>query len=40
MTDFALARDNMIESQVRPNGVTDHRIIDSMAGIARENFVP
>ena len=40
MTDFALARDNMIESQVRPNGVTDHRIIDSMAGIAREDFVP
>ena len=40
MTDYALARDNMIESQVRPNGVTDHRIIDSMAGIAREDFVP
>lgn len=40
MTNFALARENMIESQVRPNGVTDHRIIDSMSRIAREHFVP
>ncbi|MFO1121136.1 MAG: hypothetical protein U1F47_02240 [Hyphomicrobiales bacterium] len=40
MTNFALARKGMIESQVRPNGVTDHRIIDSMSRIARERFVP
>ena len=26
MTDFAAARHNMVESQVRPNGITDHRI--------------
>ena len=40
MTDYALARENMIESQVRPNGVTDHRIIDALYGLARETFVP
>jgi len=38
--NFAVARENMIESQVRPNGVTDRRIIDAMASLARENFVP
>ncbi len=40
MTDYAVARENMIESQVRPNGVTDHRIIAAMMGLARESFVP
>jgi protein-L-isoaspartate(D-aspartate) O-methyltransferase len=40
MTDYALARDNMIESQVRPNGVTDQRILSAMATLAREDFVP
>jgi protein-L-isoaspartate(D-aspartate) O-methyltransferase len=40
MTDFAMARLNMVESQVRPNGITDHRIIDAMAEVAREEFVP
>ena len=40
MTDFRLARENMVESQVRPNGITDRRIIDAMAAIAREDFVP
>lgn len=40
MTDYRIARENMIESQVRPNGITDHRIIDAMAGLAREDFVP
>jgi protein-L-isoaspartate(D-aspartate) O-methyltransferase len=40
MTDFAMARRNMVESQVRPNGITDHRIIDAMAAVAREDFVP
>lgn len=38
--DFALARANMIESQVRPNGITDERIIAAMAAIPRELFVP
>ncbi len=40
MTDFDMARANMVESQVRPNGITDHRIIAAMAEIPRENFVP
>jgi protein-L-isoaspartate(D-aspartate) O-methyltransferase len=40
MTNFTVARQNMVESQVRPNGITDHRIIDSMAAICREDFVP
>ena len=30
----------MVESQVRPNGITDHRIIDAMAQVRREDFVP
>ena len=40
MTDFAVARHNMVESQVRPNGITDHRIIDAMEQVMREDFVP
>ena len=40
MTNFAVARHNMVESQVRPNGITDHRIIDAMAAVKREDFVP
>ena len=40
MIDFALARSNMIESQVRPNGITDGRIIQAMASLPREIFVP
>jgi protein-L-isoaspartate(D-aspartate) O-methyltransferase len=40
MTNFSTARENMVESQVRPNGITDHRIIAAMAEIAREEFVP
>lgn len=40
VTDFVIARENMVESQVRPNGVTDRRIIDAMAAVAREDFVP
>lgn len=40
MTDFAAARHNMVESQVRVNGVTDGRVIDAMAAVPRERFVP
>jgi protein-L-isoaspartate(D-aspartate) O-methyltransferase len=40
MTDFARARLNMVESQVRPNGVTDSRILNAMATLPREAFVP
>ncbi|MGE4250851.1 MAG: protein-L-isoaspartate O-methyltransferase [Parvibaculaceae bacterium] len=40
MTDFAIARSKMIVSQVRPNGITDGRIIQAMAVLPREIFVP
>lgn len=40
MTDFAVARYNMVESQVRPNKVTDQRVVDAMMRIPREKFVP
>ena len=40
MTNYAMARLNMVESQVRPNGITDSRIIDAMSAVKREDFVP
>jgi protein-L-isoaspartate(D-aspartate) O-methyltransferase len=40
MTDFTAARLNMVESQVRPNGITDRRIIAAVERIPREQFVP
>ena len=40
MTDFARARTNMIESQVRPGGVIDLRVIAAMGAVPREAFVP
>lgn len=38
--DFAAARLNMVESQVRTNDVTDVRIHDAMRAIPRETLVP
>ncbi len=40
MIDYAIARENMIESQVRPNGITDAGVIEAMSEIPREVFVP
>src|SRR5437899_6754890 len=40
MADFAAARLNMVESQVRPADVTDVRIHDAMRELPRERFVP
>lgn len=40
MTDLDAARLNMVESQVRPNGITDRRIIAAMEQVRREDFVP
>jgi protein-L-isoaspartate(D-aspartate) O-methyltransferase len=37
--DFAAARDNMVENEVRANDVTDKRLIAAMRGVARERFV-
>lgn len=39
MLNFAQARTNMVDSQLRPNGVTDGRILDAMQSVMRENFV-
>ena len=39
MLDFTQARRNMVDSQLRPNGITDARILDAMQLVAREQFV-
>lgn len=38
--DFAAARLNMVESQVRPSDVTDHALQDALRVVARESLVP
>jgi protein-L-isoaspartate(D-aspartate) O-methyltransferase len=38
--DFAAARTNMVDSQVRPSDVTDIFIQDAMRAVRREDFVP
>lgn len=38
--DFAAARANMVDSQVRPSDVTDVFIQDAMRVVSRESFVP
>lgn len=38
--DYAAARRHMVDSQILPNKVTDQRIIDAMARLPRESFVP
>lgn len=40
MHDSALARRAMIDSQLRPQGVTDPAVLEAMATIPREEFVP
>jgi protein-L-isoaspartate(D-aspartate) O-methyltransferase len=40
MTLFDAARNRMVESQLRPNKVTDDRVLDAFATIRRELFVP
>lgn len=40
MNRFELARSHMIESQLRPNKVTDERVLSAFASIRRELFVP
>jgi protein-L-isoaspartate(D-aspartate) O-methyltransferase len=40
MTDFATARRMMVEGQLRPNDVTDPRILGAMLEIPRERFLP
>ncbi|MGE0737335.1 MAG: protein-L-isoaspartate O-methyltransferase [Alphaproteobacteria bacterium] len=40
MTDFARARHNMVESQIRTNKVTDERLLSAFNRVPRELFVP
>jgi|SRR5689334_24744083 protein-L-isoaspartate(D-aspartate) O-methyltransferase len=40
MTDFATARQHMVDGQVRTADVTDLRILSAMLEIPRERFVP
>jgi protein-L-isoaspartate(D-aspartate) O-methyltransferase len=40
MSDFAAARQKMVDGQVRTADVTDHRILDAMLALPREEFVP
>ncbi len=38
--DFSAARNNMVDGQIRPNRVTDPRVLDAMRSLPREQFVP
>ena len=38
--DFATARAAMVESQLRPQGVTDPAVLQAMGSIPREQFLP
>ena len=40
MLDYALARLNMVESQLRPNRVTNLNLLELMGSLPRESFVP
>lgn len=40
MQDFSLARRTMVDNQLRPQGVTDRRVLDAMGKVERERFVP
>ena len=40
MTDFALARRNMIDGQLRPNRVTNAQLLAAIAELPRERFLP
>ncbi|HEV2301828.1 MAG TPA: protein-L-isoaspartate O-methyltransferase [Stellaceae bacterium] len=40
MSSYEVARAHMIASQLRPNGIIDRRLLDALATIRRELFVP
>jgi protein-L-isoaspartate(D-aspartate) O-methyltransferase len=40
MIDYAIARRNMVESQIRPNKVTDPLLLAAFLEIPREQFLP
>ena len=40
MQDFAVARRAMVDSQLRPEGVADAAVVNAVANLPREKFVP
>lgn len=40
MMDYAAARYNMVEGQIKPNRVTDFALLNAFANVPRERFVP
>ncbi|HEU0310405.1 MAG TPA: protein-L-isoaspartate O-methyltransferase [Sphingomicrobium sp.] len=40
MQDFSLARRTMVDSQLRPQGVTDRGVLYAMGKVERERYVP
>lgn len=40
MSDYSSARHNMVESQIRPNEVTDAYLLHALQVVPREEFVP
>lgn len=40
MPDYATARHNMVENQIRTNRVSDERVLAAIAAVPRERFVP
>jgi protein-L-isoaspartate(D-aspartate) O-methyltransferase len=40
MTDFALARRNMVDGQLRPNRVTNAALLSAVSELPRERFLP
>jgi protein-L-isoaspartate(D-aspartate) O-methyltransferase len=40
MSDYAVQRQNMVDTQLRTNDVTDPRILAAMGAVPREHFIP
>ena len=40
MSDYATARENMVENQLRPSEVDDPRVIEAFREVPREIFLP
>jgi protein-L-isoaspartate(D-aspartate) O-methyltransferase len=40
MTDFDALRTRMVETQLKPRGITDERVLEAMATVPREAFLP
>lgn len=40
MSDFAAARQHMVQNQLQPNKLTDERVAAAMSDVPRERFVP